>query len=1547
MSQIKGGRADKIGNAFERLWIVRLALDVVKGSATSIKWEPLGPEGAGVECVLVRPDGTREKHQCKVENGTAAKWSAADLGDVLEAAKTHLEADPFAKFTFVSKDPARVPSDLADRARSCDNNAKDFLAHCLSSDAHKRNYQSLCSHWALNSTEGADTPVAIGLLSRMNFERGFWEPYEKQLLYQLAESIAEGEGKRIVRYLGAYLEEALGNTCHSDDLRNVLRDQSIPPLNLAGDPRVPEGIERLQARFRSALEPYLICHEVLSRPEPERLLEHLCADGGARLIFVTGDAGSGKSGVLFDTVRLLDEQRVPYLPIRLDMHFPDKSVRAYSKERLELPASPGECLSALADRRRAVLIIDQLDAVRWTSANSDLSWELSKEIIDEALRFPNISVVVAGRTIDLDDDLRINHWKKEKEKGKAVEVVPFGVTRLSGNVVESIVTRYGVSYESLLPKEKELLSNAQSLQLWWRLAEDGKVGTFSIRATLLGSFWGHYRDKAIREFPNVTSDTLNNLLDQLVEFMDSQGRLDAPNALLENHRATTEALRGLAILNRTNGTSRFAHQSHLDYLTIERVFQRALQGKENPIEWLRSHDQSLFRRDQVRFLLQLLRDQDHKLYLEFLKDIFFEEGVRFHIQHLALTTLAQADHPTDGEHELIKQLWKKEMWHAHVLEQVLAAHAPWLNRFTEDGTIPAMLESEEEGPRNEALSLCCRSAETAPEWFECVLAPYWDSGDPKWTELIGPWLAHNAEHLTQTVFEWRLARTRTGADQLEIYYAEQLAKKDQTRAISFLAAIAEGLVSNVLKYSAGGTLQRVRVDNERFLHLLDACESHPRLAWDTLFPVHKRVAKVEERLRTEPFSVTTHKAGDYALQVISALHDFLLASGAALLQKNGKSFLAELSSIEQPVTTAHSRRLAVDVFATAHKGLADEATDCFLVVENPLDIDVSSEFIGNGDWISPQDPAIGFLRAQAGSCSPSLFQRIEKEILAFHADYEKQDVKRQLERIQNGNWNGNPNLYGLPQYELLLALPVDRLSENGARTLHSWQGKFGRLEKYRRKNQLMEHPAVSPIPPDKAKYVSDGNWLDIVNEGWAGSRNKCRETKDGKLIEATPSNFASSLEIAGRLNPGRYVRLALQFPANANECYYFALLRVAGMATAPSEADDSWEPTSVADIEALIAHLDNKQDTEVAKNICRTMRDRNGEPWSEKTLEFLNKFALHHPNPDGSTWPDSFKSQGDIRSLEMIVLNSVRCSAIRTASQLLWAHPDLLDWAKELAEEVIQDLHPAVRAASFELAYAIGNHDLDLALSLMVRAYEETDDAILSVQYGPHLIRYLWRREAEMTHIFKRALASSNEKTVELAAYWVTIGNTLENIYTDLAYQAFRGPTAARAGVVRALVYISHLHDKHREACLVRLARFLENEEKKVLDAADGIFRRDGFLDVEEAPSFAERFACSAAFLRNPSSLLHQLSEFGGSLVPYANAIEASVARLSGPLLSKTQNFANRHWRAQRDIPTILLRLYQQSEEDKELRSRCLDQWDILLRTRVGTGHDVLAKMDS
>lgn len=43
MASEPGGRADKLGNEFEKLWAVRYLIDLVAGAAVSVRIECLGP----------------------------------------------------------------------------------------------------------------------------------------------------------------------------------------------------------------------------------------------------------------------------------------------------------------------------------------------------------------------------------------------------------------------------------------------------------------------------------------------------------------------------------------------------------------------------------------------------------------------------------------------------------------------------------------------------------------------------------------------------------------------------------------------------------------------------------------------------------------------------------------------------------------------------------------------------------------------------------------------------------------------------------------------------------------------------------------------------------------------------------------------------------------------------------------------------------------------------------------------------------------------------------------------------------------------------------------------------------------------------------------------------------------------------------------------------------------------------------------------------------------------------------------------------------------
>jgi hypothetical protein len=98
---------------------VRHLLQILAGRASAIEIEQLGDDERGVEFWVTRPDGTREGHQCKRENGVRGMWSVADLAakNVISNALFQLKRDPSHHFIFASADKAALLSDLAERAK--------------------------------------------------------------------------------------------------------------------------------------------------------------------------------------------------------------------------------------------------------------------------------------------------------------------------------------------------------------------------------------------------------------------------------------------------------------------------------------------------------------------------------------------------------------------------------------------------------------------------------------------------------------------------------------------------------------------------------------------------------------------------------------------------------------------------------------------------------------------------------------------------------------------------------------------------------------------------------------------------------------------------------------------------------------------------------------------------------------------------------------------------------------------------------------------------------------------------------------------------------------------------------------------------------------------------------------------------------------------------------------------------------------------------------------------------------------------------------------
>ena len=118
-----GGRADKLGNRYEGLWVAKQLLELLKEELQSVTVEAIGDDEIGVDMWVVSKEGVRFAHQCKARNKSKPAWTIADLGraGVIGKMEYQLKRDPNCQAVFVSAVSAIELCDMCHSARNSTN----------------------------------------------------------------------------------------------------------------------------------------------------------------------------------------------------------------------------------------------------------------------------------------------------------------------------------------------------------------------------------------------------------------------------------------------------------------------------------------------------------------------------------------------------------------------------------------------------------------------------------------------------------------------------------------------------------------------------------------------------------------------------------------------------------------------------------------------------------------------------------------------------------------------------------------------------------------------------------------------------------------------------------------------------------------------------------------------------------------------------------------------------------------------------------------------------------------------------------------------------------------------------------------------------------------------------------------------------------------------------------------------------------------------------------------------------------------------------------
>jgi len=924
-----GGRAEKLGNRYEGRWVVSKLLQLVYEDIRSVEIECIGDDERGVDLWITRNDGVRQAQQCKARNASQESWSVSDLKrrGVLEYAKYQLDRDRNHEFALVSGVPATQIGDICESARSSNGRPEDFYEHQIVKIGSTRRtvFCNFCKALRLNADTPADRGDVFDYLRRSYVHAFSDDQHTRETMRTWAGMLFTGEPDVVIASLADYAEGVLGQVIHADDVRGHMASLGFHPVQLAKDNRIAPAIQQRQLEFTEWLQPKLIRGQLIPREETRQIRDALNANS---LVVVHGAAGVGKSGVLFELTQRLAQEGVPFLPITLDQTCPKNTPREFGED-LGLPGSPVLCIDGLAGSRQSVLIVDQLDALRWTAIHSNnalmVCKALTREVYNLRSRGKQISIIFSCRSFDLDHDLVLRSWLGSHSEIRCQRIE---VNGLSEQTVNSIV---GLVYSNMSSQQKEVLAFPHNLAMWTQLATPQSSPNFQTATDLMRAYWDDRR-RALR-LANVPDNDVQATLDTLVDHLDRERHKSVPERVFVRYARTCEALHSLGVLFTSSHCISFTHQSYLDFLIADRLLKQVYDGTGSISGWLGGKsNQSLFRREQLRYMLSLLCEESFEHFLKEIRDILASPSVRFHLKHLVLEVLSQIKQPSAAVIDYLLELLGDESWKPHVTETILFGRKQFIKALADRHILHEWLKSERHELRNTAMWLLRSVNEECGDLIVTVLDPYVPQGE-EWRKSILWMLPIRAVEDSNKLFELRLQLVRLGHTDGFVDWPS-LARTFPKRAIQLIEAVISTFETS--QEDNDSSSSRSCLENwlpDDIKALTEAVSQYPEYTWDTFMPHIARLIPL-------PTKHTFHRSyswEDAESGILEGPRRNILSGVIQLLRTAGKILAAEKADLilekSCPYENSSSpavQHILVNVYASLPPSHADKGINWLL-----------------------------------------------------------------------------------------------------------------------------------------------------------------------------------------------------------------------------------------------------------------------------------------------------------------------------------------------------------------------------------------------------------------------------------------------------------------------------------------------------------------------------------------------------------------------------------------------------------------------------------------
>lgn len=1510
-----GGRADKFGNRFEFNWVIYKLLDVAEERISYLIIEAVGDDERGVDLWIGNTDGSREAQQCKARCGSEEYWTFGTVNEkgVFLYWKQQLSRSEKITVSLVSPLSFTLFEDITRSARNTniDNTDLFYNDQIERSGSKTRNlFKSICHSMDIpfGTTDG--NRMAVDYFSRMHYRQTPDEELKDMALRRIDMIFSQDANYVYDRLLSWVLtDDILGKAIDRMTLHRMLQANDIMYRNLSGDRTIWPRMMALNNEYRKSFAK-LSCG-LLNRETSEKCINYLLE---GKSLIIHGNAGVGKSGCTENIIDYCSENDIPYIAIKLDKRLPEHNSKKWGED-LGFPASITHCINAVSMSRRAVIILDQLDALRWTQSKSSDAIMVCSEIVDEIITINKrreipISIVFVCRTYDIEHDVSIKNLLLTEDNNE-LKWEKVCVEVLEEDIVKSIV---GDSYNDMSPRMKDILRIASNLYIWEHLSAK-PLNNIETTSELVFVWWRQISSNAYRH--DIVPQELESLKEAMVNFCDRNGRMSIPRPIIRNKEQALAYLSSNGILWADESRVQFVHQSILDSFLSERMVQQHYEGKTiSEIIGDRSK-QTPGRRYQTQLFLQQLADYQLDDFLEVGESLLSSE-VRYSIKYAFLEVLAQFEHPDERIKEYVAKKLKSSQWRTPFINTVIRRNIDLVRSLHEKGILDSWMDDSELS--DYAVDII---ASIVPEYDEVDLAfikNYALSEDSKqlWDNCFFTKISEGSD----AYFELKLSYYAKHPDYLfRIYDIKEMLSIEERRTLRIIALMLEQSSKNPKKNIYDQ--DEILFEKER-----DIVVSDYRAYFDLLFPLFPEASDI--------LSDSDWSSRYMYRNTLERLCVRLIKKAAQQMAENEPERLLSYYKPFMGIGNHFYNELILDSFRFFPNTYADYILSYLCDSLEHNSIEDTSE--------SRSKLSLAFLVVSrfGDVCNDIVYRKLEKCVL----EYQPNDMKsRYKDRLVYNKTDAKEYgrvywpFWGYYQLEMLPALPKKRMSKQALDTIsmlkrnldikHSWYQQ--------RSDSLKARNIVSPLHD---KSISLSAWKSILlNPKIADQRNRHWKEEGELWVESSLEEFVGSFRSYTSEHPKEALRLVLSVKKPISEPYIDALY--SGLAYSNKQGD-----YSVSDAETLFIRHKYDLDSFRAGFICEIVDNKKSEDWSESTYNMLCDIALNHTSPQIDSpvvYSNNDKIIRTLEGLERNALNCVRGHAARTIGGLLKEHTELYGCFRSTVEALTEDSNPVIRYASLWCLAPIVNIKHDWAIERMMSVLTKDYRCLAADHMRWVFCRHYNRYQSEITNAIMESMKKEDDRLAREVGFSIAELYMIHNAFSEYIMNPDCIEPEIRRYIIEMLILYLGL-EKYKDKAKAALCNLVLIETDPKNDRIWSRVFSENKIDINADKDFVSCVLQSKISRRMIKEYSRYLDRHHCTKEHSRELLDMCKKAVSMDLDSNTM------WGLKELAAKLIISIYYNNVEDssaqqKEIVKECLDIWDLMYEKDIGTARQLTRQL--